>query len=106
MKPFDSCPFEGLSFPVKDAPVIQAVCRDGVLAHVQRVNYEGAGGGACFFGVRMCKDTPVFDRDGFRNQGGDLWNLGGFWTYDSTPHPFDLVSTKVPVTAHSDAVPS
>jgi hypothetical protein len=74
-------------------PVIQVVCRDGVHARVQRVPYEGTGGGEVYFGRRLNPKLHEFDGDGMRNEAADLWNLEGFWRQTRLPHPFDIIRT-------------
>lgn len=66
-------------------------CRDGVKARVQRVPYEGAGGGEVLFGRRMNPHMPAFDEAGMRNESGDIWRLDGYWRENATRHPFDLI---------------
>lgn len=77
---------------IVEQEVIQAVCRDGVPARVQRVAYEGQGGGECFFGHRIVPGAAVFDKSGLRNESGDLWKLDGAWKDNGMEHPFDLIS--------------
>ncbi len=71
--------------------VFQVMCRDGIMARVQRVAYQGLMECEVYFGKRFPPDLAPFDRDGMANESGDLWTLDGFWNMVSCPHPFDII---------------
>jgi hypothetical protein len=75
----------------QDEP-IRVVCRDGIPAVVQKVKYEGVQGGFCMFGHRVHPLVPEFDRNGMRNESGDIWYKDGFWLDSGDIHPFDIVA--------------
>jgi hypothetical protein len=80
-----------------EQPIFTVVCRDGVAARVQMVEYHGPGGGRVLFGFRNTA-LKRFDRNGMANEGGDIWRMNGRWRYDGTEHPFDIVRNVPPST--------
>lgn len=80
--------------------IVIAECRDGIPARIQRVPYQGRGGGVVWFGYRMHPQSPVFDANGMRNEAGDLWRLDGFWRESGIRHPFDLIGIVAGANQH------
>jgi hypothetical protein len=78
---------------MKDDAVMDAMCRDGVLAKIKKVPYYGEGNGFVFSGTRESK-LSLYDKNGEPNEGPDIWTLSGMWRYNSYGHPFDLVAIK------------
>jgi hypothetical protein len=86
-----------------EQPVIQVVCRDGVLARVQRIPYAGKEGGQVYFGYRIIPGVPSHDSTGMRNESGDLWSLAGRWVDSTVDHAFDIVSVFAKKQAYQNA---
>jgi len=74
-----------------EPPILTVECRDGIAARVQRVPYEGTGGGVITFGHRTHPVLPRYDESGDRNEGPDIWYQDGHWLENMQSHPFDII---------------
>lgn len=82
------------------------MCRDGIAARVQRVPYEGDGGGTITFGHRLHPVMPRYDGSGNRNEGPDIWYQDGHWLESMQQHPFDIIKILKSVASPLQSTPS